>query len=345
VNRSPETDLRPRRGARSRVLSLALLLSAAAALAGCGPELGPLWKLGEIARPTLPETSDPAVVRVDSDYYIYGSNNHLRAPVTHTRDIDASYSLAEKNRITREAMPQPAPWAANPRQFWAPSVGQAGGRWVMFFSADRRNPPQPQNPQCIGRAWADSPLGPFVAEPLPFTCGTDGVGGALDPEFFTDAAGQHYLLAAFGDTETPLKSIPLDTWANATGPAADLLGRRFPWEYHFIEQPSMTYDYTRGNYLLAYSAGKWFEREYSTGIARCSGPMGPCTSDESGPWIASSAGRTGPGGLSWFSDTTGRGRAIFSTFQAGWETQNGGRSATVAPLTLDPVVALGDVVK
>ena len=55
----------------------------------------------------------------------------------------------------------------------------------------------------------------------------------------------------------------------------------------------MVYDWTRGNYLLTYSAGKWWERNYSTGIARCAAPTGPCTSDPSGPWIASSAG--GPG--------------------------------------------------
>ncbi len=55
----------------------------------------------------------------------------------------------------------------------------------------------------------------------------------------------------------------------------------------------MTYDYERGNFLLSYSAGKWWESNYSTGIARCSSPTGPCTSDPSGPWISSSNGRTG----------------------------------------------------
>ena len=56
----------------------------------------------------------------------------------------------------------------------------------MLFSADRPNPPQPWNPQCVGRAWADGPLGPFVPEPWPADCGLGGVGGALDPQFFRD---------------------------------------------------------------------------------------------------------------------------------------------------------------
>ena len=335
------TRARPRR----RVLSFALLLLGAVALAGCGPELGPVAKLAAIWQPTLPELSDPSVLRVDSKYYVYGSNNHLRAPVTETFDIDRAYTLSEKNRLTHEGMPTQPAWASSTKQFWAPTVAQMDGRWIMFFSADRRNPPQPWNAQCVGRAWSNSPSGPFVPDPSPFTCGLGGVGGALDPEVFTDNDGRSYLLVAFGDTESPLHSIPLDWWGNPAGDAVPILTRQHPWEYHFIEQPAMTYDWTRGSYLLAYSAGRWWEAAYSTGIARCSSPVGPCTSDPSGPWIASSNGRTGPGGLSFFSDTTGRGRAIFSSFQAGWETQVGGRSGTVMPLTLDPAVGLGDVVK
>jgi len=223
-----------------------MLLAGATLLAGCGPELGPVAKLAGIWQPTLPELSDPAVVRVDAKYYVYGSNNHLRAPITETFDIDRGYSLAEKNRITHEGMPAAAPWAARSSQLWAPSVAPMGGRWVMFFSADRRNPPQPWNAQCVGRAWADSPSGPFVAESTPFTCGIGGVGGALDPEVFADNDGRSYLLVAFGDTESPLQSIPLDWWGNATGEPVAILGRQYPWEYHFIEQPAMTYDYTRG---------------------------------------------------------------------------------------------------
>lgn len=328
-----------------RLGALLGLLLASFALVGCGPELGPIAKLAAIASPGLPEVSDPSVLRVDSQYYVYGSNNNLRAPVTETLDINRYYTIGDKNRITHEGMPIPAPWAAKPNQLWAPTVGQFGSRWVMFFAADRRNPPQPQNPQCIGRAWANSPSGPFVAEGAPFSCGLDGVGGALDPQLFTDPVGQNYLIVAFGNTETPLRSIPLDGNANASGGPSELLSRQHPWEYHFIEQPAMTYDYERGNFLLSYSAGYWFESSYSTGIARCSTPTGPCTSDPSGPWISSSNGRSAPGGLSFFTDTTGRSQTIFSTFQAGWETPVGGRGASVMPLTLRPAVGVGDVVK
>ncbi len=329
-----------------RLIVLTGLCAASILLAtGCAPELGPLFKLASISPPSLPETSDPSVVRVENQFYVYGSNNSLRAPVTQTTDIDRQYSPAEKNSLTKEAMPTQAGWAARSDQLWAPTVGKFGNRWVMFFAADRRNPPQPNNAQCVGRAWAPSPAGPFVPDPKPFTCGLDQVGGALDPEITSDAQGNQFLLVAFSDTESPLHSIPLDVNANPSGAPVQILARQYGWEYHFIENPAMTYDYTRGNYLLTYSAGVWWQRDYSTGIARCSTPLGPCTSDPSGPWIASSAGRTGPGGLSFFSDTTGARRAIFATFAEGSESQNGGRSATIMPLTLSPLVGLGSIVK
>ncbi len=328
--------------ARRRTLrsaALVGLLTAAVALVSVGC-LGPVTKLSSIDAVRFPETSDPSVVRVGSTYYVYGSNNHLRAPVFVTTDIDRAYSLSQKNSLTHEGMPSKPAWAASTTQLWAPTVGQFGASWVMFFSADRVNPPQPQNAQCIGRAWASSPAGPFVPEATPFHCGIGGVGGALDPELFSDVQGRRFLLAAFGDTESPIQSIPLDGNANAAGAPIVLLARQHPWEYHFIEQPAMVWDPARNNYVLTYSAGRWNEAGYSIGIARCADSIGPCFSDPSGPWVASSNGRTGPGAMSFFHDTDGATRAIFASFAAGGETTDGGRSASVMYVKFDPSMAL-----
>jgi beta-xylosidase len=325
---------------RRRATSLVLLAVAALVLTSCGPELGRITKLASIPAPVLPETSDPSVVRVGREYFLYGSNNHLRAPITRLPRMDQRLTLNQKNARTIEGMPAKPAWTANGLQLWAPTVGKFGNRWVMFFSADRKSPPQPHNPQCVGRAFATSPLGPFVPEAKAWHCGRNGTGGALDPELFTDRQGRRWLHVAMGDTESPIHAIRLDGNANQVGSSAAILSRVHPWEYHFIEQPAMVYDASRGNYLLAYSAGRWWESRYSTGIARCSSPSGPCTSDPSGPWIRSSAGRTGPGGLSWFTDTSGKPHAIFSTFAQGGETRVGGRSATVMKLNTQPTVHL-----
>ena len=347
VNSSPGLQLRAPRRPRRRRLATAVLLAAGAAiaLAGCGPELGPIFKLRQLPGAQLPETSDPSTVVYGDHFYLYGSDNHLRAPVTRLSDIGRAYSLSEKNALTSEAMPTQPAWSARARQTWAPTVAAVGGRWLMMFSADRRDPPQPWNPQCIGRAWADHPLGPFVPEANPANCGINGIGGALDPQFFRDPlTGQNWLLAAYGDTESPLHAMPIDEAGNLVA-ATPILARQHAWEYHFIENPAMVYDPVRGNYLLAYSAGRWWEPWYSTGIARCSTPAGPCTSDPSGPWIGASYGRTGPGGLSFVTDNVGSVYAVLSTFAEGRESQQGGRAAAFMPLTLEPAVGLGPVVK
>jgi len=315
-----------RRGAFGALAGAALVLSAC---------LGPVTKLDAIAPPRFAQTSDPAVVRVGGDYYIYGSNNQYRAPIRHVTDINRSYG-----DISYEGMPTKPAWTASNIQLWAPTVGQFGSRWVMFFSADRPNPPQPDNAQCIGRAWADSPAGPFTPEPSPVTCGLGGVGGALDPQLLWDATGAPHLLAALGNTESPLQSFPLDGDANIVGEPAVLLSRQHPWEYHFIEQPAMIWDPVHNNYILTYSAGKWWLADYSTGIARCMSPAGPCYSDPTGPWVSASAGRTGPGGMSFFYDADGAPRAILSSFAAGGESTNGGRSASLMYVKFDPAMAL-----
>lgn len=323
-----------------RTSMVAAALIASLLLVACGPELGPVSRVGSIPAPRLPETSDPSVVRVGREYYVYGSNNHLRAPVTRLTNIDQTLSLSQKNAATREGMPTKPAWTASSTQLWAPTVGKFGNRWIMYFSADRVNPPQRNNPQCIGRAFATSPSGPFSPEAKPWHCGLNGTGGALDPQIFTDRNGHHWVHAAFGNTESPIHAIRVDNNGNRIGNATAILKRQHPWEYHFIEQPAMIYDGHRGNYILTYSAGKWWEGRYSTGVARCATANGPCTSDPTGPWIRSANGRTGPGGLTFFSDTTGAARAIFSTFAQGGETTVGGRSASVMKFGVLPAVAL-----
>ncbi len=113
-----------------------------------------------------------------------------------------------------------------------------------------------------------------------------------------------------------------------------VLGRQHPWEGRFIENPSMTYDASTNTYLLAYSAGDWWTPSYSTGLARCSGPLGLCASSPDGPWLASGNGRTGVGGLSFFTAFDGSTHAIYASFAAGHEGTNQLRAGSVATVTL-----------
>jgi hypothetical protein len=100
----------------------------------------------------------------------------------------------------------------------------------------------------------------------------------------------------------------------------------------------MVHDPVRGDYVLAYSAGRWYEAGYSTGIARCVAPSGPCVSDRDGPWISNGQGRSGIGGLTFFADLAGQQRALVSSWAAGWEAVTP-RAASVLRVDLSPTLA------
>lgn len=327
---------------RGPIAALALVLvatlgAACAPAPPTAPTLGAVQRTSGAPAPVLPNVSDPAVVVWEGRYHVYGSDHLFRAPVTVVADIDRGLDGARWQDVTHDAMPTQPAWAASAQQLWAPTVARFGSRWVMFFGADRRNPPQPHNAQCIGRAFADHPAGPFQPEPTPWNCGIGGAGGALDPELFTDATGQRWLLMTFSDTDAPIRSVRLDAAANATGSVHTILARQWPWEHWFIENPSMVHDPARGDYVLAYSAGRWHEAGYSTGVARCLTPSGPCVSDRVGPWISAGQGRSGIGGLTFFTDLAGRQRALVSSWSAGWEAITP-RAASVLRVDLSPTL-------
>jgi hypothetical protein len=313
------------------VVVLVACLALAIVAAGClpAPPLGTV-NVQQASAPQYPVLSDPAVLADGGKYYIYGSNTaQNRMPIHVVTNLSTVYSDSQWFQSRIEGMPWKPIWAQNDGIFWAPTVAKVGNTYVAFFAVNRINPPQPWNSQCIGRATSPSPTGPFVAEWVAFTCGFNGTGGALDPYLFRDPQDGHwFLLAAFGDTDAPIRIIGLD--ANLDAPrdpngqarAYDwaVYGRHFPWEGNFIENPSMIYDPGSKTYLLTYSGGgDWFGPDYVTGLARCAANDGNCTGNPNGPWLKKSNGRTGPGGLSFFLKEDGTPMAIYASWTAGSE--------------------------
>ena len=119
-----EATARPRRRRRAGAAVIALV-GAIALLSGCQVPLGPVTKVG-VEAVRLTETSDPFVLTEGGAYYVYGSNSHVRAPVTRLTDLSRPYTLWDKNAVTTNAMPTAPAWAANPNQFWAPTVARFG---------------------------------------------------------------------------------------------------------------------------------------------------------------------------------------------------------------------------
>jgi hypothetical protein len=310
-----------------------------------------------IRSPQWPDVSDPTVLTEAGKYYVFGSNTNVRnVPVRTITSLSTSYNLSGWEAVTTEAMPTRPAWARqDERTLWAPTVAKlAPNFFVMYFAANRPQPPMPWNAQCIGRAYASAPQGPYTPDATPITCGIDGTGGALDPAFFHDpVGGGDYLLAAFSDTTWSIHVIPVDTWgtplraadaqpARITELERALVGKQTPPEPGFIENPSMTYDASTGTYLLAYSYGEWNTANYSTGVVRCASPVGPCSLQGQTPWLATNGVRTGPGGLSFFTAIDGSTRAVYATWPAYHEGQSGfWRAGSLATVTLGAAPTLG----
>ncbi|HZP31597.1 MAG TPA: family 43 glycosylhydrolase [Acidimicrobiia bacterium] len=334
-----------RRGAAWMIGGVAAALLLAACLPA--PPLGPV-AAQPVSAPKYPIIGDPTVLADGGSSYVFGSNSFARLPIAKVDSLDRTYSVGEWFAATKEGMPTRPAWAVDDT-LWAPTVAKFGGRYVLFFAANRIGAPDPANRQCIGRAFASAPDGPYVPDAAPFSCGLDGWRGALDPAIFFVPDGRIFLYAAFSGTPNPIYAIALTPTGDPTGWRADgqagywglpVLGKNFPWEGRFIENPSMTYDPTTRTYLLAYSAGDWWTPGYSTGLARCSTPLGLCTSNPNGPWLASGNGRTGVGGLSFFTAPDGSTKAIYASFAAGQEGQDQTRAGSVASVALGTAPAL-----
>jgi hypothetical protein len=256
------------------------------------------------------DLADPSVLVDGRRLYLVGTGGRIyRADRLASFGYGSGYQLAF-------GLGAPASWTSG-ADVWAPAVEKFGPkRYVMFF-ASMRAPRSATNPTCIGRAVATRPQGPYRAEPddSPVVC-PDGT-GALDPSVFVDKDGERYLLYSSGGVVGKLSPTIWSQHLSAEGrpdrPPRLLLTQRQPWERWIIENPSMTY---AGNtLLLAYSTGRWDNRDYSTGIAVCpQGPDGPCSSTPSGPWLRAVGIRDGIGGLEFFGGSSGPRYAVFNSY-------------------------------
>jgi Glycosyl hydrolases family 43 len=334
---------------RLRGASLVLgCLTLAVTMIGCLPAAPPIGQVQPqtAAAAQWPIVSDPSVLADGGNYYVYGSDTApFRMPIhvvddLNTVDTDASAWFD----ASIEGMPQKPRWAVDDHVFWAPTVARAAnGTYVAFFAENRPNAPEPSNSQCIGRATAAQPQGPFFAEPGPFTCGLGGVGGALDPNLFQDVNGQWYLYAAFSGTDQSIYAFGLDANLDQTRDVyglasywnAPVYGKTYAWEGRFLENPAMIYDANTKTYLLTYSGGgDWFSANYVTGLARCATPLGLCSGNPGGPWLAKNSVRTGTGGLSFFTALDGSPKAVYASWTPGTEAVVQ-RAATVASVLFD----------
>lgn len=136
-------------------------------------------------------TADPSAHVFDGKIYIYPSHDieagipfddlgsHFAMEDYHVISMDSVTSEAVDNGVALHV--KDVPWAE--RQMWAPDAAHKNGKYYLYFPAKKAD-----DIFQIGVAVADSPIGPFVAEPLPIAGSY-----SIDPAVFEDKDGSFYL--------------------------------------------------------------------------------------------------------------------------------------------------------
>lgn len=238
--------------------------------------------------PVLPyDFADPYVLHVGNEYIAFATNA-AGGSIQSARSRDlVNWDFAGN------ALAGLPPWAT-PGSVWAPAALVRPGGTVLYYTVREAYTGR----QCISVALSGTPDGPFLdGSPGPLECGSTG---AIDPSPFVDISGTAYLLYK---TERPARiwSRPLTPDGLAfAGPGREILAPSQRWEGGNVEAPSMMR--TGSGYWLFYSGNDWNGRSYAEGMARCSGPLGPCGADSANPILASRPSIAGPGGGELFSD-------------------------------------------
>jgi len=252
------------------------LLLAVLVLAGCNGSSHSTFTNPVLNR----DFPDPFVLKVGDTYYAYATNGNGKQVQTAT-----SKDLVHW-RLGPDALPQVGPWSF-PGNTWAPeAAARNDDAYVLYYTAS-------SGTQCIGRAVAKRPLGPFVdTSKEPLVC-QKALGGSIDP----DPYGGYLYWKNDGN------SIGMRTqiWAQKLSPnGMTLVGTPHAierndtvWEANVVEGPEMwRHDW---RYYLFYSGGHFNDDSYAVGYATCNGPLGPCRDAPENPILQTTCRAHGPG--------------------------------------------------
>lgn len=246
---------------------------------------------------------DPFIFVWHNRYFLYTSQGNL---VDNNVPVQSSGTLGHFGPV-KDALPVLPNWVL-PGYTWAPDVARFGNSFVLYFTAVVRA--SSPSMECIGVATGRSPMGPFTPMQSPFICQKSHF-GSIDPRTFTTSNGTVYLIWKSDDNAdvngTQLTGIYAEELsANGTqllGSKKKIFAPDEAWQGRIVEAPDLVQ--IGGSFWLFYS-GNWFNQPYyAIGVARCSGPLGPCTDTTSTPWLASNLQGAGPGEESLFADSKG----------------------------------------
>ena len=230
-----------------------------------------VWTLKavEVKSPVLPGLyADPNIAVFGDTYYIYATSDGVPGWGGNTFYVWSSKNLVDWKRseqpfLTLDGADGNVPWASG--NAWAPTITERGGKYYFYFSG---HSPELDR-KVIGVAVADSPIGPFVAQPQPMIRNDESVasGQAIDPAAFQDPkTGKYYL---FWGNGSPLYAQLSDDMTSVVPGTI----RRIDGLSDFREGIFM--NYRDGLYHLTYSIDDTGSPDYRVGYATSTSIDGP----------------------------------------------------------------------
>lgn len=241
-----------------------------------GAPTAPVAGEGQFVNPVIDtDFPDPHVVRFGDTYYAYATGfRYSTSPDlvewAHPRILEL------RSRWTT-------------RDLWAPEVAETGSGFVLYYTGRSSLPTPPGDlpAQCVGRAVADTPEGPFEDDlSEPWLCQPDE-GGTIDASPFVDADGTRWLLYK---NDGNCCDRPVRIWIQQlsedglalVGEPIDLgIEADNRWEGAVIEAPTLWFD--EGTYYLFYSANAYYDASYAVGYATAPAVTGPYVEAEENP--------------------------------------------------------------
>jgi hypothetical protein len=344
--------------AGTTVLSVAFQLGGAPSASGA---LRPHAASITVGQPITPafdgDAPDPDVIESAGTYYAFTTGtalgNHLQALVDTSGSPTAGWRSYTAQSYGSSALPQPPTWEQVNTQT-SPGVFSFDNQWVMFYDAAQAGHAGDTGFNCLSVATAAT-ISPTDAaftdnSAAPLLCQSN-LGGAIDPSPFIDpATGSPWLVWKSNDGGS---SQPAGIWTeeldgSGTGFLAGSHPTQifynntvaYPWEAT-VEDPSMLV--VGGSFYLLFSGGIYTASAYSEGYAVCASPTSPCTQVDPNPIISSYGSVAGPGGGSWFEDSSGGYWIAYGGWSAGCTDYGcgGARRLFVTPVNLGAPPLLG----
>ncbi|QYG91449.1 family 43 glycosylhydrolase [Iamia sp. SCSIO 61187] len=252
---------------------------------------------------------DPQILREGDMYFAFGTNGPAGVV-----QVVSSTDLTDWD-VQGSALDAVPAWA-HEGFTWAPAAIRTWSGFSLFYTVRDKA----SGRQCISRATAAAPGGPYVDRSTgPLVCQVD-MGGSIDPSPFVAQDGTlHLTWKSEGEVVgggAQIWSAPLtpDGGALAWFPTP-LLTVDKAWEGRTIEGPSMAR--TAAGWILLYSGNRWDSGAYATGYATCAGPTGPCTKPADNVVLRSDGDREGPGGAELFRTTDGQLKVAYAAWDTG----------------------------